>query len=87
MTGGDVMGVNEDSRSAAAAAQQPVAEADVQPDAAVGDDGENPVMELLSEKVPLSLIMDLSTPAGPDSEQILEEEGEPEEAWWEQPTS
>jgi hypothetical protein len=82
------MDANEDYRSAAAAAQQPAADAaDVQPDAAGGEDGESPVMEMLSEKVPLSLIMDLSTPAGPDSEQILEEEGEPEEAWWEQPTS
>jgi len=82
------MDANEDSRSAAVAAQQPAPDAaDVQADAAVGEDGESPVMELLSEKVPLSLIMDLSTPAGPDSEQILEEEGEPEEAWWEQPTS
>jgi len=43
------------------------------------------VMELLSENVPLSLLMDLTTPAGPDSEAILEEEGAPEEAWWEQP--
>ncbi len=85
------MDENEDSRSAATAAEQQVADAaeatDVQAGASVGEDGENPVMELLSEKVPLSLIMDLSTPAGPDSEQILEEEGEPEEAWWEQPTS
>lgn len=43
------------------------------------------VMGLLSEKVPLSLLMDLTAPAGPDSEAILEQEGEPEEAWWEQP--
>jgi hypothetical protein len=48
-----------------------------------GDDGESPVMELLSEHVPLSLIIDLSAPAGPDSEQILDEEGEPDDAWWE----
>ncbi|GAB2674649.1 hypothetical protein [Thalassiella azotivora] len=44
---------------------------------------ESHVMELLQEKVPLSLIIDLSAPAGPDSEQILDEEGEPEDAWWE----
>jgi hypothetical protein len=68
------MDANEDARSATGAAEDAGAD-------------ENPVMELLSEKVPLSLIMDLSTPAGPDSEQILHEEGEPEEAWWEQPTS
>lgn len=42
------------------------------------------VMDLLSEHVPLSLLMDLTAPAGPDSEAILEQEGEPEEAWWEQ---
>lgn len=46
-------------------------------------DADSQVMELLSEKVPLSLIMDLSAPAGPDSKQILDEEGEPEDAWWE----
>lgn len=44
---------------------------------------ESPVMDLLSERVPLSLIIDLSAPAGPDSEQILDDEGEPENAWWE----
>lgn len=54
-------------------------------EAAVIDDPEADarVMELLSEKVPLSLIIDLSAPAGPDSEKILDEEGEPENAWWE----
>ena len=51
--------------------------------AAGQSDEESPVMELLSEHVPLSLIIDLSAPAGPDSEQILDEEGEPEDAWWE----
>ncbi len=40
------------------------------------------VMNLLSEHVPLSLIVDLSTPEGPDSQEILTEEGEPEDAWW-----
>lgn len=43
------------------------------------------VMGLLSDKVPLSLLMDLSAPAGPDSEAILEQEGEPEQPWWERP--
>jgi hypothetical protein len=52
---------------------------------AAEDAPESPVMELLQEKVPLSLLMDLTAPAGPDSEAILDEEGEPEEAWWEQP--
>jgi hypothetical protein len=55
------------------------------PETVEGDaHAENPVMELLSERVPLSLIMDLTAPAGPDSEAILDEEGEPEDAWWEQ---
>ena len=44
---------------------------------------ESPVMDLLSERVPLSLIIDLSAPAGPDSEKILDDEGQPEDAWWE----
>lgn len=43
---------------------------------------EDHVMSLLSEHVPLSLIVDLSTPEGPDSQEILTEEGEPEDAWW-----
>ncbi len=48
------------------------------------DDGEeSPVMGMLGEHVPLSLIMDLSAPAGPDSESILDDEGQPEDAWWE----
>lgn len=39
------------------------------------------VMSLLSEHVPLSLIVDLSDPQGPDSKEILSAEGEPD-AWW-----
>ncbi|MFP5335025.1 MAG: hypothetical protein ACLGIV_06905 [Actinomycetes bacterium] len=54
-------------------------------DVPIDDQADAAVMGLLSEKVPLSLLMDLSAPAGPDSEAILDEEGEPEEAWWEQP--
>jgi hypothetical protein len=46
-------------------------------------DAESAVMDLLSEKVPLSLIIDLSSPAGPDSEQILDDEGTPDDPWWE----
>lgn len=60
-----------------------------------GDDGESPrdaseaapteqVMDLLEERVPLSLLMDLAAPSGPDSHDILETEGAPEQAWWEQ---
>jgi hypothetical protein len=40
------------------------------------------VMDLLSRHVPLSLIMDLSAPAGPDSAAICDAEGEPEQPWW-----
>jgi hypothetical protein len=43
------------------------------------------VMDLLEEHVPISLLMDLSAPAGPDSRDILDTEGAPEEAWWDQP--
>lgn len=42
------------------------------------------VMDLLEERVPLSLLMDLVAPSGPDSQDILETEGAPEQAWWEQ---
>jgi hypothetical protein len=42
-------------------------------------------MELLEEHVPLSLIMDLTPPDGPASREILDAEGAPEQAWWEQP--
>ncbi len=41
------------------------------------------VMVLLHDKVPLCLLLDLSAPAGPLSQQILAEEGAPEDAWWE----
>ncbi|NLF06042.1 MAG: hypothetical protein GX593_13735, partial [Actinomycetales bacterium] len=39
-------------------------------------------MRLLSEHVPLTLLADLAQPAGPDSPEILEDEGLPEVAWW-----
>jgi hypothetical protein len=42
------------------------------------------VMELLEEHVPLSLLMDLVAPTGPDSQDILDTEGAPEQAWWAQ---
>ncbi|MDT0165045.1 hypothetical protein Q9R32_05695 [Actinotalea sp. AC32] len=41
------------------------------------------VMSLLSEHVPLALLADLAIPEGPQSPQILSEEGLPEVAWWE----
>ena len=43
------------------------------------------VKELLGEHVPLSLIVDLAEPGGPDSEDILAAEGAPAQAWWAQP--
>ena len=43
------------------------------------------VMSLLEEHVPMSLIMDLAAPAGPDSADILATEGGPDEAWWVKP--
>ena len=47
-------------------------------------DADDRVMGLLSEHVPLSLIVDLSAPEGPDSQEILTEEGEPEDVWWDE---
>lgn len=41
------------------------------------------VMGLLAEHVPLALLADLASPDGPISQAILEEEGLPEDAWWE----
>ncbi len=40
------------------------------------------VRGLPSPRVPLSLIMDLAQPAGPQSREILDSEGRPETAWW-----
>jgi hypothetical protein len=57
--------------------------ADIPADGDADVDAESAVMDLLSEKVPLSLIIDLSSPAGPDSEQIMDDEGTPDDPWWE----
>jgi len=59
------------------------AEAVAGAEVAATSEGEQ-VMELLSEHVPLSLIMDLATPAGPPSAEILAEEGVPDAEWWAQ---
>lgn len=56
-------------------------------DPAVGSDQEStdePVMSMLQEHVPLSLLCDLTAPEGPESAEILAEEGEPDTRWWEQ---
>ena len=44
--------------------------------------GSDHVMDMLGEHVPLSLLMDLTAPKGPDSETILGDEGLPEDSWW-----
>lgn len=41
------------------------------------------VMDLLAEHVPLALLADLAAPDGPVSQEILETEGLPDDAWWE----
>lgn len=41
------------------------------------------VMSMLHDHVPLSLLCDLTAPEGPESAEILAEEGEPESRWWE----
>ena len=41
------------------------------------------VMHLLAEGVPLTLLADLASPGGPQSPAILEDEGLPDVAWWE----
>lgn len=49
---------------------------------AVTDEGDARVMGLLSEHVPLSLLVDLADPDGPASDEILQSEGRPDDAWW-----
>ncbi|WP_432486192.1 hypothetical protein [Kineococcus esterisolvens] len=44
-----------------------------------------PVMEMLSEHIPLSLIMDMASPDGPHSEELLRSEGLPDGEWWTRP--
>jgi len=51
-------------------------------DTDVTDEGDQRVMGLLSEHVPLSLLVDLAEPDGPASDEILQSEGKPEDAWW-----
>ena len=52
------------------------------PDKAAQDAVDDEVMGLLHEHVPLSLIMDLVEPSGPDSAGILRTEGAPQSQWW-----
>ncbi|ADG74234.1 hypothetical protein Cfla_1336 [Cellulomonas flavigena DSM 20109] len=59
----------------------------VEPDESVvvlGVDTTQHAQELLAEHVPLTLLVDLLTPSAPTSEEILVEEGLPEDAWWDE---
>ena len=47
-----------------------------------GTEAREPVMGLLHDHVPLSLLVDLAQPATFDSRAILEAEGEPDTPWW-----
>lgn len=54
---------------------------DVEVDA-VDSEASQEVMRLLSQHVPLALLADLAIPSGPESPQILQDEGLPDVAWW-----
>jgi|GEM_PF-1482502 len=66
-------------------------------DATGADDGTEPddeedaadaaqhAQELLAEHVPLTLLVDLLTPTGDTSADLLAAEGLPDDAWWEPP--
>ena len=56
-----------------------------EPVVVLGVDTTQHARELLAEHVPLTLLVDLLTPAAPTSEEILVEEGLPEKAWWDEP--
>jgi hypothetical protein len=60
-----------------------VLETSVRDEQAFAHGGEEMVMEMLQEHVPLLLLLDLTDPAGPGSAEILQEEGAPESRWWE----
>ncbi len=62
--------------------RQPAAEPQVGADA-IDTEASQEVMRLLGEHVPLALLADLAIPSGPESPQILEDEGLPSVAWWE----
>jgi len=48
------------------------------------DPADEAVMSMLHDHVPLSLLCDLTALEGPESAEILAEEGEPTTRWWEQ---
>ncbi|WP_309135343.1 hypothetical protein [Cellulomonas sp.] len=47
-----------------------------------GVDATQHAQELLAEHVPLALLVDLLTPTGDTSADLLADEGLPEDAWW-----
>jgi len=51
-------------------------------DAEDSTSGSEHVMDMLGEHVPLSLLMDLTSPTGPDSVTIHDDEGLPADSWW-----
>lgn len=51
---------------------------------ATPDEATAEVMSLLSEGVPLALLADLANPHGPSSPDILQAEGLPDVAWWDE---
>ena len=66
-------------------AVEPSVDGEVAPAAGpVGADHEALVMTMLHEHVPLSLLCDLTLDEGAESAEILAEEGQPDDPWWEQ---
>jgi hypothetical protein len=55
----------------------------IQPDPLQTQAGDELVMSILQEHVPLALLVDLTDTAGPASAEIMAEEGGPETRWWE----
>lgn len=49
----------------------------------LGVDAAQHAQELLAEHVPLTLLVDLLTPTGETSAELLASEGLPEDTWWE----
>ena len=69
--------MSEDEHGGRGPGPSETAEADVP-----SDDDTQPVKDLLAEHVPLALLVDLVAPESTSSE-ILEQEGLPDDAWWE----
>ena len=52
------------------------------PEGPVEGPTERPVRALLAQHLPLSLLVDLAAPEGPDSSAICAAEGCPDDPWW-----